>query len=67
MLKLKKKTIKLFTNILKVLEPAPELTIGEWADRYRILSQESSAVSGKWVTDLIKMEYLLLINKEFIE
>lgn len=48
---MEKKTIKLFTNILKVLEPAPDLTIGEWADDYRILSKESSAVSGKWMTD----------------
>lgn len=47
---MKKKTVDLFKEILKVLEPAPDLTIGEWADKYRILSKESSAESGKWQT-----------------
>lgn len=47
---MKKKTVDLFKEMLKVLEPAPDLTIGEWADKYRILSKESSAESGKWQT-----------------
>lgn len=49
-MEMEQKTIDLFKEILKILKPAPDLTIGEWADRYRILSKESSAESGKWST-----------------
>jgi phage terminase large subunit GpA-like protein len=30
--------------------PASKLPLSEWADRYRILSSESSAESGQWIT-----------------
>ncbi|HMF46064.1 MAG TPA: phage terminase large subunit family protein, partial [Candidatus Udaeobacter sp.] len=30
--------------------PPPRLTLSEWADRYRILSSESSAEPGQWIT-----------------
>jgi phage terminase large subunit GpA-like protein len=30
--------------------PPPKLTLSEWADRYRILSSESSAEPGQWIT-----------------
>ena len=30
--------------------PPPDLTISEWADRYRRLSPESSAEPGQWMT-----------------
>lgn len=49
--KIKKNTFNLFTELLKNFEPVPDLTVGEWADRYRILSKESSAEPGKWRTD----------------
>ncbi len=48
---MEQRTINFFASLLKILEPAPDLTIGEWADKYRILSKESSAESGKWSTD----------------
>ena len=32
-------------------ETAPELTLSQWADRYRMLSAESSAEPGRWHTD----------------
>lgn len=48
---MEQRTINFFASLLKILEPAPDLTIGEWADEYRILSKESSAESGKWSTD----------------
>ncbi|MEX3625782.1 phage terminase large subunit family protein, partial [Viridibacillus arvi] len=47
----KQKTIKLFSKIVKLLAPPPELTISEWADENRFLSAESSAERGKWNTD----------------
>lgn len=45
------KTLRLFKNIAKILEPPPKLTVSEWADKYRVLSSESSAEAGKWDTD----------------
>jgi phage terminase large subunit GpA-like protein len=30
--------------------PPPKLTLSEWSDRYRILSSESSAEPGQWIT-----------------
>jgi len=32
------------------LEPDPELTVSEWADEYRVLSQKSAAEPGRWRT-----------------
>lgn len=34
-----------------VLAPPTKLTVSEWADRYRVLSRESSAEPGRWRTD----------------
>ena len=45
------KTIDLFSHVFLVLQPPPEMTLSEWADRYRILSRESSAEPGRWHTD----------------
>ena len=33
-----------------IWRPPPRLTLSEWADRYRILSSESSAEPGQWIT-----------------
>lgn len=33
------------------LKPPPTLTVSEWADKYRMLSSESSAEPGHWKTD----------------
>ena len=41
--------------IAQSLRPPPKLTVSEWADTYRQLSRESSAVSGQWSTS--KAEY----------
>ena len=48
---MEQKTVNFFKELLKILKPAPDLTIGEWADNYRVLSKESSAEAGKWSTD----------------
>lgn len=48
---MEQRTIELFKKMLKILEPAKDLTIDEWADAYRILSKESSAEPGQWNTD----------------
>jgi hypothetical protein len=33
------------------LKPEPLLTVSEWADRYRVLSQRASSEPGRWRTD----------------
>lgn len=44
------------TAALAALKPPPDLTVSEWADRYRRLSAESSASPGRWRTEMV--EYL---------
>ena len=46
-----RKTVRLFMNIAQILAPPPELTVSQWADRYRKLSPEASAEPGQWNTD----------------
>lgn len=48
---MEQKTIDLFSDMLKILKPSPDLTIGEWADKYRILSKENSSEPGQWDTN----------------
>ena len=45
------KTVNLFRNIAKILSPPPELTVSQWADSYRKLSQEASSEPGQWNTN----------------
>lgn len=48
----KSNTVKLFVQIAKAsLTPPPDLTVSEWADKYRKLSSEASAEPGQWRTD----------------
>lgn len=44
-------TAELFARCTAVLKPPPELTLSQWADKYRMLSAESSAAPGPWHTD----------------
>lgn len=37
----------------KSILPDPVISISEWAERYRIVPQESSPVPGKWSNDLV--------------
>ncbi|MCX4326440.1 MAG: phage terminase large subunit family protein [Lachnospiraceae bacterium] len=48
---MKRETINLFKEIFKVLEPPPDLTLSQWADKYRRLSAESGSKGGHWNTD----------------
>lgn len=48
---MKKTTIDLFREIFTVLEPPPDRTISEWADKYRVLPQGTSSLPGHWNTD----------------
>lgn len=37
--------------LLSSLKPKPDLTVWEWADKYRILPRKTSSESGKWKTE----------------
>lgn len=47
---MKKKTVEMFMRIFDVLKPPPELTLSQWADKYRRLSNGASAEPGRWRT-----------------
>lgn len=47
---MKRETIDLFKDIFKVLEPPPNLTLSQWADKFRRLSSESGSKGGHWDT-----------------
>lgn len=44
-------TMEMLARCVATLKPPPELTLSQWADRYRMLSAESSAEPGRWHTD----------------
>ena len=37
---------------LKVLKPPENITVSEWADKFRVLSPKDSAAPGRWHTSL---------------
>ena len=42
-----KEAVALFARCAEVLKPPPRLTLSQWADKYRMLSPESSAEPGR--------------------
>jgi phage terminase large subunit GpA-like protein len=38
-------------QVISTFSPPPSLTVSQWADKYRVLSPESSAEPGKWMTE----------------
>jgi phage terminase large subunit GpA-like protein len=50
---MKKHTHELFKQVFKVLEPAPELTLLQWADEYQRLPAKTSAEPGQWRTSRV--------------
>ena len=49
--KLEPQTVELFAEVWSKLRPPPPLTVSQWADKYRVLSAESSAEPGRWHTE----------------
>lgn len=43
-------TVKLFKKMFRRLQPAEDITVAEWADKYRRLPVEGSAEPGIWQT-----------------
>ncbi len=50
---------------LKVLKPPEKLTVSEWADKYRILGDKTSAEPGRWSTN--RTPYLRGIMDSFTD
>ena len=50
MIHMEPQTLQLFERVLGTLKPPPNLTLSQWADKYRRLSSESSAEPGRWRT-----------------
>ena len=49
--KLAPQTEEMFVRCIAYLRPPPALTLSQWADKYRMLSAESSPAPGPWHTD----------------
>lgn len=47
---MKSQTTKIFKKLCKNFKPPENITVSEWADKYRRLSPESSAEAGPWRT-----------------
>jgi phage terminase large subunit GpA-like protein len=45
-------TLALFRRVFEKIAPPPDMTLSQWADTYRFLSQESSSAPGRWKTDI---------------
>ena len=52
-------------DALAVLKPPEKLTVSEWADKYRILSELDSAAPGRWRTS--RTPYLKAVMDAFNE
>lgn len=46
-----KQKINIGLHFARAIKPPPELTIDQWADKYRILPKTASAEHGRWRTD----------------
>ncbi len=53
------------TDAFKVLKPPEKLTVSEWADKYRILDEKTSAMPGIWRTE--QTPYLKAIMDSFTD
>lgn len=51
MIHMEPQTLQLFERVLGTLKPPPNLTLSQWADKYRRLSAEASSAKGQWNTD----------------
>lgn len=54
---------KYITDALIAFKPPEKITVSEWADKYRVLDEKSSAAPGKWNTE--RTPYLRRIMNEF--
>lgn len=60
---------KWIREALEILKPPERLTVSEWADKYRVLSEKDSASAGRWKTSKTPYlkEIMNALNDDFIE
>lgn len=58
----KYKTSSYIIEAMRQLQPPEDLTVAEWADKYRMLDAKTSAMPGPWRND--KTPYLIDIMNE---
>ncbi|MCI1959174.1 MAG: phage terminase large subunit family protein [Clostridia bacterium] len=63
----KENTKQLFKRILLKLQPPPDITLSQWADKYRKLSSAASAESGQWKTTEYQREIMDSITNIDVE
>ncbi len=54
-------------NNSEIWLPPPDLTVSEWADNYRYLSNEASAEPGKWITSRAEYQREMMDAVKFSE
>lgn len=60
----KYQTSQYIKDALRQLRPPEDLSVSEWAKKYRILDAKTSAIPGPWIND--KTPYLKEIMDEFV-
>ena len=58
--KIADKTLALFEDIFKILEPPKPLTVSTWAAEHRVLSRGASAEPGKWNLDRAPYQRIIM-------
>ena len=52
---------------LSSLKPPPKQTVSEWADTHRVLSSETSASPGRWITHSFQKPIMDAFNDPLVE
>ena len=55
MIHLEPQTLEMFSRALDGLKPPPNLSLSQWADKYRKLSAEASASQGQWNSSRMRL------------
>lgn len=54
------KTCDLFSGILKLAAPPPLMSVSQWADEYRTISEEYGTEPGKWDSDRAPYQKIIM-------
>jgi phage terminase large subunit GpA-like protein len=66
MSEVRQKTIRLFERIIQdVMSPPDDLTVSQWAEKFRVLSSESAAEPGPWRNE--RTPYLVEVMDAFTD
>ena len=56
-------TVKFLDSEIRALQPPEDITVSQWADKYRILSPKTSKEPGKWKTE--RVPYTKFVMDQF--